>query len=37
MFHSDTHEFFSSPELLEMYSESIMQAHIRMHLNQNEE
>ncbi len=36
-FHGNTNEFFSSPELLEMYSESIMQAHIRMHLNQNEE
>jgi zinc transport system ATP-binding protein len=36
-FHGSTPEFFSSPELLEMYSESIMQAHIRMHLNQNEE
>jgi zinc transport system ATP-binding protein len=32
-FHGDAHEFFSSSELLKMYSESIMQAHMRMHLN----
>ena len=36
-FHGNTNEFFSSSELLKMYSESIMQAHIHMHLNQNEE
>jgi zinc transport system ATP-binding protein len=33
-FHGDTHEFFASSELLKTYSESIMQAHMRMHLNQ---
>jgi zinc transport system ATP-binding protein len=33
-FHGDAHEFFASPELLKMYSESIMQAHMRMHSNQ---
>ncbi|MFL6318981.1 MAG: metal ABC transporter ATP-binding protein [Nitrososphaeraceae archaeon] len=33
-FHGDAHEFFASSELLKMYSESIMQAHMRMHSNQ---
>jgi zinc transport system ATP-binding protein len=33
-FHGNAHEFFASPELLKMYSESIMQAHMRMHSNQ---
>ncbi len=33
-FHGDTHEFFASSELLKMYSESIMQAHMRMHSDQ---
>jgi zinc transport system ATP-binding protein len=32
-FHGDTQEFFSSPELLKTYSESIMQTHMRMHSN----
>jgi len=36
-FHGSTTEFFSSPELLKTYSESIMQAHIRTHSNQNED
>lgn len=36
-FHGNTNEFFSSSVLLKMYSESIMQAHMHMHLNQNEE
>jgi len=33
-FHGDTREFFSSPELLKTYSESIMQAHLHLHLDQ---
>jgi len=33
-FHGDAHEFFASSELLKMYSESIMQAHMSMHSNQ---
>jgi zinc transport system ATP-binding protein len=33
-FHGDAHEFFASSELLKTYSESIMQAHMRMHSNQ---
>jgi zinc transport system ATP-binding protein len=33
-FHGDTHEFFASSELLKMYSESIMQAHMHTHTNQ---
>jgi zinc transport system ATP-binding protein len=33
-FHGDAHEFFASSELLKMYSESIMQAHMHMHSNQ---
>ena len=33
-FHGDAHEFFASSELLKMYSESIMQAHMRTHTNQ---
>ena len=33
-FHGDANEFFSSSELLKMYSESIMQAHMRIHSNQ---
>jgi zinc transport system ATP-binding protein len=33
-FHGNAHEFFASSELLKMYSESIMQAHIQMHSNQ---
>jgi zinc transport system ATP-binding protein len=36
-FHGSTPEFFSNSVLLKIYSESIMQARIRMHLNQNEE
>jgi zinc transport system ATP-binding protein len=32
-FHGDTQEFFSNPELLKTYSESIMQTHMRMHSN----
>jgi zinc transport system ATP-binding protein len=37
VFHGSTPEFFSSPELLKSYSESNIQAHIRLHLNQYEE
>ena len=33
-FHGDTREFFSSPELLKTYSESIMQAHLHLHSDQ---
>jgi zinc transport system ATP-binding protein len=33
-FHGNTQEFFASSELLKMYSESIMQAHMRMHSDQ---
>ena len=33
-FHGDAHKFFASSELLKMYSESIMQAHIHLHSNQ---
>jgi zinc transport system ATP-binding protein len=34
IFQGNTHEFFSSSESLKMYSESIMQAHLRIHLDQ---
>ncbi|HEY7572353.1 MAG TPA: metal ABC transporter ATP-binding protein [Nitrososphaeraceae archaeon] len=34
-FHGSTNKFFSSPELLKTYSESIMQAHMHTHSNQN--
>lgn len=33
-FHGDTHEFFENNDLLKMYSESTMQAHMHLHLNQ---
>ena len=33
-FHGNTQEFFASSDLLKMYSESIMQAHMRMHSDQ---
>ena len=35
-FHGNAHEFFESSELLSMYSESIMQAHMHMHSNQKD-
>ncbi|HEY7572486.1 MAG TPA: metal ABC transporter ATP-binding protein [Nitrososphaeraceae archaeon] len=34
IFQGNTHEFFANSELLKMYSESIMQAHMLMHLDQ---
>jgi zinc transport system ATP-binding protein len=36
-FHGSTTEFFSNPESLKIYSESIMRAHMRTHSNQNED
>jgi zinc transport system ATP-binding protein len=35
-FHGNAHEFFESSELLSMYSESIMQAHMHMHSTQKD-
>jgi zinc transport system ATP-binding protein len=35
-FHGDTPEFFENQELLKMYSESAMQAHMKFHLSSND-
>ena len=35
-FHGDTLEFFDNQELLKMYSESAMQAHMQFHLSSND-
>jgi zinc transport system ATP-binding protein len=35
-FHGDTPEFFENQELLKMYSESAMQAHMQFHLSSND-
>ena len=36
-FHGDTHEFFEKEKLLKIYSESSMQAHIKVHLNKDDD